>query len=132
MVYPEKSLLDQSVRRVLRIQLVAAALVLAVTGSLALLPALPLGAGALAAAAYGCALGFAGTLLSARSVRRTSADAEDGAGLVPIFSGLVNKLFIVGGGIAFGLIVLGLEPMLTVTGYFVVQMASIWALLKPD
>ena len=50
--------------------------------------------------------------------------------MVSIYSGLLNKLVIVGGGIAFGLVVLGLEPVLVVTGYIVVQLSTVWTIVK--
>jgi hypothetical protein len=51
--------------------------------------------------------------------------------MVSIYSGLLNKLVIVGGGIAFGLVVLGLDPVLVVTGYIVVQLSTVWTMLSP-
>ncbi len=80
----------------------------------------------LKAAIYGSVLAIAGTILSARSVRRFSqaASKTGNSAMLPVFFGLLNKLVVVGGGIAFGLIVLGLEPILVVTGYLVVQTAA--------
>lgn len=74
---------------------------------------------------YGSMLAITGTILSARSINRSSKVASDLAhsAMVPIYSGLLNKLVIVGGGIALGLIVLKLEPIFVVIGYLVVQMA---------
>lgn len=88
------------------------------------------------AAAYGAILAISGTLLSARSVRR-STDAKyqrPDAGLAPvsiapIFSGVVNKLVIVGGGIALGLIALELSPIHLVSVYLIVQIAGASQLL---
>ena len=86
--------------------------------------------GKLRAAVYGSVLAIAGTILSARSIRRSARySAVDGnelsfSALVPIYSGLLNKLVIVGGGIAFGLVWLGLEPVYVVLGYIVVQVAA--------
>jgi len=129
---PQNLLLDQSVRRVFRIQLLVAAAVLVAVGFLAVLQVLPAAGLALASGGYGCLLALVSTYLSARSVRRTPADAVGTAGMVPVFSGLLNKLVIVGGGIALGLVAFGLDPLLVVTGYLVVQMASLWTLLKPE
>ncbi|NND83049.1 MAG: hypothetical protein HKN50_11525 [Gammaproteobacteria bacterium] len=87
----------------------------------------------LLASGYGAVLALTATWLSARSVRRASPDTNNGdkalpgrapVSLVPIFSGLLNKLVIVGGGIGFGLIVLGLNPILVVLSYMVVQLAG--------
>ena len=82
---------------------------------------------------YGSILAITGTILSARSIRKSSkiADPTSSATLVPIYSGLLNKLVIVGGGIAFGLIFLKLQPFYVVTAYFVVQMASIGTTFAP-
>jgi hypothetical protein len=87
----------------------------------------------LTSSVYGSGLSIAGTILSARSVRRASTVAGDAgqAAMVSIYSGLLNKLVIVGGGIAFGLVVLGLEPVLVVTGYIVVQLSTVWTMLSP-
>ena len=85
----------------------------------------------------GALLSVIGTWLSARSVRRTrkvkDEELVDGQGhffMVPVFSGLINKLIIVGGGIAFGLVVLGLEPILLVLSYLAVQITSAFQLLR--
>ncbi len=86
----------------------------------------------LISALYGSMLAIAGTLLNARSVRQAGRGAGGPglAGMVPIYAGLLNKLVIVGGGIAFGLISLGLEPVLLVTGYLVVQLSTLLVLLQ--
>ena len=132
--------LEQSIKRALLLQCIFSMLVLlgifahelltasefndSLSGSTTDLP------GKLGAALYGSVLAIAGTILSARSIRR-SARYSGGEGnelgfsaLVPIYSGLLNKLFIVGGGIAFGLIWLDLKPVFVVLGYIVVQIAA--------
>ncbi len=90
-------------------------------------------AGKLWSSLYGSVLAIASTILSARSVRRASNDVtgNSNAAMAPIFSGLLNKLLIVGGGIAIGLITLGLEPINVVSGYLVVQLVSVWGIVKP-
>ena len=86
--------------------------------------------GKLRASIYGSVLAITGTILSARSIRRSArssgsnADELGFSALIPIYSGLLNKLVIVGGGIAFGLIWLGLEPVFVISGYIVVQIAA--------
>ena len=50
--------------------------------------------------------------------------------MVPIFSGLLNKLVIVGGGIAFGLVALGLSPAYVVTSFLLVQLASAGVIVR--
>ena len=85
----------------------------------------------LAASIYGSMLAIVGTILSARSIRsrntkhRKDVSATDALILVPIYSGLLNKLVIVGGGIGFGLIVLGFDAVFVVMGYFIVQLAVV-------
>ena len=85
----------------------------------------------LLACLYGAALAICASLLTARSVRRSSPldyekplPGQAPVSLVPIFSGLLNKLVIVGGGIGFGLIVLELNPMLVVLSYLLVQISA--------
>ena len=92
----------------------------------------------LKACLYGSALAITGTILSARSVRRVSDPADDSgseisrSGLVAVYSGLLNKLVIVGGGIALGLVAFGLEPVYVVIGYFIVQIATVFPMLLGD
>ena len=88
---------------------------------------------------YGAALAITGSLLSARAIRRSSPLGDDKlvpgqapVSLVPIFSGLLNKLVIVGGGIGFGLIVLGLDPILVVTSFLLVQISTAAQLVLGD
>lgn len=88
------------------------------------------------AALFGAVLAVSGTLLSARSVRRSTElkpeqqDAgQSPVSLVPIFSGMLNKLVIVGGGLAFGLIVLGLSPIYVIASYLLVQISGASQLL---
>lgn len=92
----------------------------------------------LKSSAYGSLLAIVSTLLGARSMRRTTRAsndqlADDDKGhlfMVPVFSGLLNKLLIVGGGIALGLVLLSLEPILLVLSYLFVQIASALQLLR--
>lgn len=139
--------LDHSIKRVLVIQGVTTLVVLGIIAIFDAVPTLNLGESAgkssvsfmvkLGSSCYGSVLAIAGTILSARSVKRASRVADDvtssssGAAMVPVYSGLLNKLVIVGGGIAFGLIVLGLEPIHVVTGYLIVQLSTIWTLRSP-
>lgn len=89
------------------------------------------------AVAFGSFLAIVATLLTARGVRRASPTDADSVepgqvpvSMVPIFSGLLNKLVIVGGGIAFGLIVWELNPILVVLSYLVVQIAAAGHLMQ--
>lgn len=80
----------------------------------------------------GSVLALCGTLLNARSVRKSSGAAVRGsaAALIPIFSGLLGKLVIIGGGIAFGLVYLDLDPVLLVASYLLVQFMSAWVFFR--
>ena len=137
----KEGMLEQSIKRVLRFQCIVSVLLLlgifafyalvflfsateivseSKPGDFAALTA------KLKASIYGSMLAITGTILSARSVNRSSQATSDlgHLAMAPIYSGLLNKLVIVGGGIALGLIVLSLEPIFVVIGYFVVQMAA--------
>ncbi len=87
----------------------------------------------LGATFYGAMLALTGTILSARSVMRgfgQGSDQTGGFAMVSIYAGLLNKLVIVGGGIAFGLIYLGFQPIYVVTGYMVVQISGAGVLIR--
>ncbi len=77
---------------------------------------------------YGSVLAISGTILSARSIRsddarKNAVGAMNASTLLRVYSGLLNKLVIVGGGIGFGLIVFGLDAIFVVGSYFIVQIA---------
>lgn len=125
--------LQQNVKGVLKVQCITAVLILLLVTIYSLLggESTSVLSNRLLASLYGASLAIIGSVLSARSIRRASPQNDEkpipGASpvsLVPIFSGLLNKLVIVGGGIGFGLIVLGLDPILVVTGYLVVQISA--------
>ena len=88
--------------------------------------------GAAIAIGYGGLLGMLGTIISRRSAERSSraATAAPQIAMVPVYTGLINKLLIVGGGLAFGLVVLGLGPIQVVSGYLVTQLALVWVAIK--
>ena len=77
---------------------------------------------------YGAILGMVGTVLSKRSVSRSSRAAlkTPHYAMLPVYMGLLNKLLIVGGGLALGLVILGLEPIFIVSGFLASQMALVW------
>ena len=85
----------------------------------------------LMAGLYGSALALTGTILSARAVKRgfrstgSTEHPVSQSAMVSIYSGLLNKLVIVGGGIAFGLIVFKLDPIHVVLSFIVVQTVSV-------
>jgi len=134
----ENETLEQSARRVLVLQ-----------ASLTALLALPVLAYGIAteglqdglyraaanaiALCYGALLGMAGTALSKRSVSRSSEAAlrTPQYAMLPVYTGLFNKLLIVGGGLAVGLISLGLSPIFVVSGFLVTQVALIWVAARP-
>ena len=139
----EKIDLESSVRRVLILQVTVASVVLILIAGVSLfimsdstdglsayLTVLGRSTGS---SIYGSGLAIAGTILSARSVRRASEATRTSGNLamIPIFSGLANKLVIVGGGIALGLIVLQLAPVELLISYIIVQFASAWTMMKP-
>ena len=129
----QNSALERSIRGVLVSQIIATVLVLLSMSVFCMLVEQNMAYWfvKLKSASYGSLLAIAGTILSARSIKRTGLCASESGqvSMVPVFSGLLNKLVIVGGGIAFGLIVLELEPIVVVTGYFVVQIAAASRLL---
>ena len=76
---------------------------------------------------YGAILGMVSTMLSKRSVSRSSqaATTTPHYAMLPVYMGLLNKLLIVGGGLAAGLVILGLVPIFIVSGYLASQLALI-------
>lgn len=90
----------------------------------------------LGACLYGAALSLVGTMLASRSFARASGavlkPGPSELAMLPIYSGLISKLLIVGGGIGFGLMALRLDAVLVVTAYIIVQFSSAWAIFKPD
>ncbi|NKB76093.1 MAG: hypothetical protein GKR96_03365 [Gammaproteobacteria bacterium] len=88
----------------------------------------------LKAVGFGSLLGIGNTILSARSVQRSSRAVlvTPTLAMLPVYAGLLNKLVLIGGGVAFGLIALGLKPLFVVMGYFIVQAAFIIASIKPS
>ncbi len=81
---------------------------------------------------YGALVGMVGTMLSKRAADRSSRAIVDAPRLamLPVYLGLVNKLLIVGGGLAFGPIFFGLGPILVVSGYLVSQAAFVWVAVR--
>lgn len=136
----QNSSLARSVKAVLLLQTVAAAALMLVTAIFGFYfwgSQLHVLLANLIAILFGSLLAMAATMLTARSVRRASPAGDDKVqpgqapvSLVPIFSGLLNKLVIVGGGIAFGLIVWDLSPIFVVLSYLVVQIAAAGHLMQ--
>jgi len=85
---------------------------------------------------YGAALAIISTMLTARSMRRSDKAARKTRGkttasLAPVFSGLLNKLVIVGGGLGFGLVI-GLDPIFVISTYLIVQISASARLVLSD
>ena len=126
------SKLEQSIKGVLVLQLLATVVAMICITAVSYFTTVKLLA-ALYAGLFGAALAIISTLLSARSMRRAD-QAEKRLGesakysLAPIFSGLLNKLVIVGGGIGFGLVI-GLNPIILIAVYLFVQMSAAIRLL---
>ncbi len=133
---------NSGIKRVLVLQCICAAILMVLAGGLVVFKGFhasqdavsPILFDRLMSVLYGSMLAIAGTVLNARSVRQASEGAGGPglAGMVPMYVGLLNKLVIVGGGIAVGLIGLGLEPIWLVTGYLVVQLSTLLVLLQPE
>ena len=129
------SKLEQSIKGVLFLQLLATALFIICVAVICFFTVHAFSA-QLPASLFGAALAIVSTLLSARSMRRAD-QAESRLGesakysLAPIFSGLLNKLVIVGGGIGFGLVI-GLSPVILVAAYLFVQISAAMRLLLSD
>jgi hypothetical protein len=117
-------LLGRDMTRVIRAQLVMTTALVAG----ALIWAQPAAA---AAAAFGAGLSILGTVVSGRSVKR--AARFDGRGLMlsmlPVYIGAVQKLLIVGVGIAAGLVVFELSALFLLAGLILGQMGHVVASL---
>lgn len=118
--------LKQGVRRVLLAQiLIAAALVAGMWFWSGKLPGMSIG--------YGALLGLFGTLVTSRSVMRSSdsAASQPNLALLPVFSGMLQKLLIVALGIGAGIKILGLEALFMLLGLLASQIAFAVALSRP-
>ncbi len=128
---PERHDLNRAVKQILRIQSMATLVVLIAL----LLYYSYSGSGnmttGMIAVVYGSMLALTGTLISARSARRSGdfAAAGSNAAMVPIFSGLVLKLIVMGGGIGLGLILLNLDPAPMLISFAVVKISSVFSIL---
>ncbi len=129
--------LEQSVRRILMLQLslalIAAAVLLAFWAITEGWEAgVDLSKGPVLGLLYGAAVGMVGTLLSKRSADRSSRAIVESPrfALLPVYMGLVNKLVIVGGGLALGPIAWGLGPIYVVSGYLVAMLAFVWVAVR--
>lgn len=117
-------LLSHDVARVVRVQLTMA--IALVIGALIWSQA-----SAALAGAVGVGLAILGTMVSGRSVRR--ATRFDGHGpavsLAPVYMGEVQKLLIIGAGVAAGLVVFELSALFLLTGLILGQFGYVVASL---
>lgn len=134
---PSVDALEHSARRVLILQAVLTVILTMLAFGYALMSqgsSLGVTQGLVSAAGciYGALLGMVNTMLSKRSVLRSSQAAlkTPQYAMLPVYIGLLNKLLIVGGGLAIGLVALGLGPIFVVSGYLVTQLALIWVATK--
>jgi len=77
---------------------------------------------------YGVLLGMLGTLIAKRSAARSGRAAlkVPHYAMAPVYLGMLNKLLVVGGGLAVGMVALELGPVYIVSGYLVSHLAFIW------
>ncbi|MCY4051177.1 MAG: hypothetical protein OXF60_06775 [Gammaproteobacteria bacterium] len=127
----ERHDLNRAVKQIIRIQSVASVTVL-----IAFILYYKFGGSgdvmtAMIAVVYGSMLALIGTMISARSARRSSDFAATGsnAAMVPIFSGLVLKLIVMGGGIGLGLVFLNLDSVPMLVSFAVVKISSVFSIL---
>jgi len=119
--FPEDTL-GESIRRVLITQLVIAAV--SFVGLYLMFAVQPAFAGA-----WGTGIGLIATVLTGRSVKRASAAAQSspGVALVPVYSGVLQKLLVAGVGVTFGIAVLGFEAIFVLLGLAASQFAYLVA-----
>lgn len=84
------------------------------------------------AGVFGAVLGMLGTMISRRSATRSGQAAMRAPqyAMVPVYLGLLNKLLVVGGGLAIGMVALGFDPIYIVSGYLVSQFALVWVAVR--
>lgn len=128
---PDRHDLTRAVKQVLLVQGITALAVLIAFLTHSVLGEPENMAGRLAAVCFGSMLALTGTLISARSARSSSHAAATGSNMamVTIFSGLVLKLVIMGGGIAVGLVVLSIDALPLLAAFAAVKISSVFAVL---
>lgn len=128
---PEQHNLEKTVKQILRIQVVAGVVAMVVLWVVSTAGDTGHALDSLTAALYGSLLPIIGTMISARSAQRSSRIAATGSNMamVPIFSGLMLKLGIMGGGIGVGLVFLSLDAMPLLVSFAIVKMSSVFSML---
>ena len=89
------------------------------------------------AAAFGALLGILATVVTARSVVKSSRAVVENPqtpylGMLPVYSGLLLKLLIVAGGAFVGLAYWKFGPLYVVLGYITMQAGYLWAATGPE
>ena len=76
------------------------------------------------AAALGGGLAMLNTSLARRSIIRASqlAYTQPDVGMLPVFSGLLQRVFVFAAGFAGGVLLLGLPPLPVIVGFVLVQL----------
>ncbi len=76
------------------------------------------------ALAYGAALALINTLLSKRSIQRASrlAYQQVELSMVPVFTGLIQRLAVFAGGFSAGIMLMGLLPLPILIGFALTQL----------
>jgi len=71
----------------------------------------------------GAVLSMLNTLLARRSIRRSSelAYRQPDASMLPVFSGLLQRLILFAAGFSGGVLMLGLPPLLILAGFAITQ-----------
>ncbi len=124
--------LDQSIRRVLLAQVILAVFLIVVllaaagwSGAVAIETLEPT---RVKAVAFGAFLGILATLVTVRSVIKSSRAVTENPSLVmlPIYSGLLLKFLLVAGGFFMGMVYLQLGPLYIALGYISMQVGYVW------
>ena len=76
------------------------------------------------ATVIGGGLAILNTVLARRSIIRASklAYTQPDVGMLPVFSGLLSRIFVFAAGFAGGVLVLGMAPLAVIAGYAFVQL----------
>ncbi|MFT5111453.1 MAG: hypothetical protein ACI8P9_000773 [Parasphingorhabdus sp.] len=114
--------LQIGIRRVLTAQvLISAILAIAILIALGTHPAISSG--------YGALLGFLSAVVTGRSVMRSSESAvsRPSLALLPVYSGMLQKLLIAALGVGIGIKLLNLQPIFILSGLLVTQFAYVFA-----
>ena len=123
---------EPGVRRVLVLQVILAALLVSLVVLVSAVLSGPvaiktLGLARAKSAAFGALLGILGTVITARSVLKSSRAAQQSPdlgpylGMLPLYFGLLFKLLLVAGGVFAGLAYFELGPFYIVLGYIIMQ-----------